>query len=140
MHITDAAWMTKSDGWIPATDRAARPASDDGPYELAGMRAGVLLARPGAMLDDPPLAAQTLDDPPPRHNDGSSCPPLVHDGRFFDDRPEVSSAHSLRILGEPTSMRAELGGIHLPLRRLRPTSNNPHGLSYCDPPTLPSEP
>ena len=74
MHITDAAWMTESDSWIAATDgsvRAARPASGDGPYEPAGMGAGVLLARPGAMLDGPPLGAQTLDDPPPRHNNGS---------------------------------------------------------------------
>ena len=62
MHITDAAWMPESESWIAATDgsvRAARPASDDGPYEPSGMGARVLLAHLGAMLEYPPLAAHT---------------------------------------------------------------------------------
>ena len=35
----------------------------------------------------------------------------------YDDRPEISCANSIRILGEPSSMRAELGGIHFALER-----------------------
>ena len=56
LRMTDSGWVVESTGWIAATDgsvRAPRPASDDGPYEPAGLGAGVLLARLGAELDDP---------------------------------------------------------------------------------------
>ena len=110
-----------------ATDgsaRTSRPASDDGPYEPTTLGAGVLLVRPGAFLDDPALLIPDFlvrDDqslaPPPRHNDDSTRPPYVHMHRGHSDRANHYCGHSLRILGEPMSVRAELGGIHFALER-----------------------
>ena len=115
----------ESAGWIAATDgsvRTFRPASDDGPYEPAALGAGVLLVCPGSFLDDPALLPPDLlvrEDhsiaPPLRHNDGSTRPPYVHMHRGHSDRANHFCGHSLRILGEPMSMRAELGGIHFAL-------------------------
>ena len=127
LRCTDSGWAVESAGWIAATDgsvRASRPASDDGPYEPTALGAGVLLARPGAFLDDPALLLPNLlarevysIAPPPRHNDGSTRPPYVHMHRGHSDQANHSCGHSLRVLGEPMSMRAELGGIHLALEK-----------------------
>jgi hypothetical protein len=83
-----------------------------------------LLARPGAFLDDPalllpdPLVRDAHSIAPPlRHNDGSTRPPYVQMHRGHSDRANHSHGHSLRVLGEPMSMRAELGGIHFALER-----------------------
>ena len=119
--------VVESIGWIAATDgsvRAPRLASDDGPYEPAALGAGVLLVRPGVFLDDPALVQPDMfiqDDgaiaPPPRHNDGSDRSPYVHVSRGNSDRADHSCGHSLCILGEPLSMRVDLGGIHFALEQ-----------------------
>ena len=119
LRLTESGWAMESAGWIAAADgsvRPSRPGSDDSPYEPTALGAGVLLVRPGAFLDDPALLPPDLlvrNDyslaHPPRHNDGSTRPPYVHIHRGHSDRVNHFCGHSLRILGESLSMRAELG-------------------------------
>ena len=74
LRLADSGWVAETAGCIAATDgsvRAARLASDDGPYEPTGLCAGVLLARPGAFLNDPILFRPDM----PLEGDGSVPPP-----------------------------------------------------------------
>ena len=94
------------------------------PVRACCLGAGALFSRPGALQDDPGLFQPDMpmqDDgaiaPPPRHNDGTDCPPYVRASRGYSDRTDTSCGHSFRILGEPLSMRAELGGIHYALQQ-----------------------
>ena len=126
--------MGDRDGGLDCCYRWLRPACPagqaDGPYEPAGMGAGIILARPGALLNDPTLFQpdMTLGDDgptalPPRHNDGSVRPPYASTTRGHSGRAEHHCGHSLRILGEPMSMRAELGGNSYALEHVASTKN-----------------
>ena len=82
------------------------------PYEPAGHGADhvVLLAHPDMSIQGDRTLA-----PPLRHNNGSDRHPYAHLNRGHSDSTEHHCGQSLRILGEPLSMRAELGGIHYAL-------------------------
>ena len=56
--------------------------------------------------------------PPPRHNDVSDRPPHVHSNRGRSERVGHHCVHSLCTLGEPLSIRAELGSIHYAFERV----------------------
>ena len=99
--------MAATDGSV----REPQAATDDDPYEPPSMSAGVIFARPGAMGPD---------EPDPCH------PCRLHQNcgdTEWKGIPEVrgSAAGSLRILGEPSYMRAELGAIHLAISMTPPT-------------------
>ena len=121
LRSTDSGWVIETAGWIAATDGSVRPAQlapDNGPYEPAGLGAGILLARPGALLNDPALFQPDMpleDDGStaisPRHNDGSVRPPYAPTTRGHSDRAVATLSV---FLGNPCQCARSLAAFSMP--------------------------
>ena len=101
-------------GWVAVSDGSVREpqaATDDEPYEPPSMIAGIILARPGAMGPDE-------HDPCYPCRLQQNCGDTEWKGIL---EVRGSAAGSRRVLGESSSMRAELGAIHLAISMTPPT-------------------
>ena len=100
---TDSGWVASAPapGWVAATDgsvRSAQAATDDSPYAPVSMGAGLLLARPGAMGPD-------------TYNFSRTRIPGVRPAQNGRGDSRGDASFSIRVLGDASCMRAELGAI-----------------------------